>query len=57
MFAFPEYSRWVHLNTNTMPMRFVCPRVRGYGEDIFAVQGDENPESKDKVKVRVRVNA
>lgn len=42
-FVFPEYSRYVHLNTNTLPMMSVCPKLNGWGEDIFTVQGDENP--------------
>lgn len=45
MFIFAEYSRWVHLNTNTMAMMKVCPRVKGFGHDIFYIQGDENPLS------------
>lgn len=42
-FIFPEYSRWVHLATNTLPMYKVCARVKGFGHDIFTIQGDENP--------------
>lgn len=42
-FVFPEYSRWVHLGTNTLPMHKVCMKVRGYSHDIFSVQGDESP--------------
>lgn len=34
---FPEYSRWFHLNTNTMAIYKVCPRARGFGEDIFYI--------------------
>lgn len=49
-FVFPEYSRWVHLNTNTIPMLTVCPQVKGFGQDIFAYQGDENPLSKSSVE-------
>jgi len=26
VFVFPDYSRWVHLNTNTIPMLKVCAR-------------------------------
>jgi hypothetical protein len=37
MFAFPEYSRHVHLNTNTMAILRVCARAKGYGNDIFAI--------------------
>ena len=47
MFVFPEYSRWVHLNTNTLPMLKVCPQLHGFNEGISYVQGDENPQSKD----------
>jgi len=36
-FIFPEYSRWVHLNTNTLAMMKVCLRLKGYGHDIFAI--------------------
>jgi pimeloyl-ACP methyl ester carboxylesterase len=42
-FIFPEYSRWIHLNTNTLPFHRTCPQVQGYGIDIFSIQGDENP--------------
>ena len=42
-FIFPDNSRYVHLNTNTLPMMNVCPKLQGFGEDIFSVQGDENP--------------
>lgn len=42
-FIFPEYSRWVHMNTNTLPMLKVAVRCGGFGRDIFALQGDENP--------------
>ena len=45
MFVFPDQSRWVHLNTNTLPMLKVCARIRGFNKDIFAIQGDENPLS------------
>ena len=45
MFVFPEYSRWVHLNTNTLPMLKTCPQLKGFGEGISYVQGDENPQS------------
>ncbi|CAD8132386.1 unnamed protein product [Paramecium pentaurelia] len=41
-FAFPEFSRWVHLGTNTLPMLKVCPQVRGFGHDVHSVQGDNN---------------
>lgn len=46
-FIFPEYSRWVHLATNTLPMYKVCSRVKGFGHDIFTIQGDENTLSKN----------
>ena len=45
MFIFPEYSRYVHLATNTNPMYKVCPKLSGWNQDIFAIQGDENPLS------------
>lgn len=44
-FAFPDYSRYVHLNSNTLPMMSVCPKLNGFGEDIFSIQGDENPQN------------
>lgn len=43
VFIFPDQSRWVHLNTNTLPMLKVCARLKGLNQDIFAIQGDENP--------------
>lgn len=43
MFIFPEYSRWIHLNTNTLPLHKICVHLKGFGSDIFAIQGDENP--------------
>ena len=46
MFAFPEYSRYVHLSTNTLPMMKICPQLHGWNEGISFVQGDENPQSK-----------
>lgn len=48
MFAFPEYSRHVFLSTNTLPMMKVCTQLKGFGEDIFAIQGDENPLSNHR---------
>lgn len=42
-FIFPEFSRWVHLATNTLPMLKICPQNRGFLHDIFQLQGDENP--------------
>ena len=26
LFVFPDYSRWIHLNTNTISMKKVCAR-------------------------------
>ena len=51
MFAFPEYSRFVHLGTNTLPMYTVCPRLQGMNEDVFAIQGDDNTQSMPIVYV------
>lgn len=45
MFAFPEYSRLVHASTNTLPMYSICPRLQGVNQDIFMIQGDDNPQS------------
>ena len=45
LFAFAEHSRFVHLATNTLPMYKVCPRLAGFNEDIFSIQGDDNPLS------------
>jgi|JI10StandDraft_1071094.scaffolds.fasta_scaffold538259_1 hypothetical protein len=45
MFSFPEYSRFVHLSTNTLPMYSVCPRLQGLNHDIFMTQSDDNPQS------------
>jgi len=39
-FTFPDNSRYVYLNTNTLPMLNVCPKARGFNEDIFSIQGD-----------------
>jgi pimeloyl-ACP methyl ester carboxylesterase len=47
MFAFPDYSRYVHLGTNTLPMLKVCPQLHGWNDGITSVQGDENPQSKN----------
>lgn len=44
-FAFPDNSRFVHLSTNTLAMLKVCPQLQGFGEDIFSIQGDENPQN------------
>lgn len=40
LFAFPDESRHVYLNTNTLPMLSVCPSARGFNRDIFSLQGD-----------------
>lgn len=45
MFAFPDNSNYVHLSTNTLPMYSVCPRLQGFNEDIFSIQGDDNTQS------------
>ena len=50
MFAFPEYSRYVHLGTNTLPMYTVCPKLQGLNQDIFAIQGDDNPQSTSTLR-------
>lgn len=44
-FAFPDNSRHVYLNTNTMPMLKVCIQSKGFLEDIFSVQGDEGVQN------------
>ena len=44
-FTFPDNSRYVYLNTNTMPMLNVCPKARGFNEDIFSIQGDEGVQN------------
>jgi pimeloyl-ACP methyl ester carboxylesterase len=44
-FIFPEHSRYVHLGTNTLPIYKVCPRLDGFNQDIFSIQGDDNPLS------------
>lgn len=49
MFAFPEHSRYVYLNTHTMPMQKVCTQLQGFHHDIFSIQGDENPLSTKRV--------
>ena len=45
LFALSEHSRFVHLATNTLPMYKICPRLAGFNEDIFSIQGDDNPQS------------
>lgn len=42
-FIFPDQSRWVHLNTNTLAMLKTCARCMGMGRDVFAIQGDDSP--------------
>lgn len=49
MFAFPDYSQFVHLSTNTLPMYNVCPRLEGFNSDIFSIQGDDSPQSNHRV--------
>ena len=41
-FIFPEYSRYVFLNTNTNAIYRVCSHAKGMGTEIFAIQGDDN---------------
>jgi len=36
-FLFPDQSRWVHLNTNTLAMLRVCAKCEGIGSDVFAI--------------------
>lgn len=45
LFLFPDNSRYVYLNTNTLPMMNVCPKLKGFNEDIFSVQGDESVQN------------
>ena len=45
LFLFPEYSRYVHLGTNTIAMYKTCVHLKGFNKDIFSIQGDENPLS------------
>ena len=33
------------MSTNTLPMYSICPRLQGFNEDIFGIQGDDNPLS------------
>ena len=42
-FIFPDQSRWVHLNTNTLAMLKTCARCLGFGRDVFAIQADDSP--------------
>ena len=41
-FIFPEYSRYVHLNNNTLAIYKVCAHAKSMGTEIFAIQGDDN---------------
>ena len=34
---FPEYSRYVHLNTNTLAFYKTCAHINGLGTDIIAI--------------------
>mmetsp|Transcript_6208 Transcript_6208/g.861 ORF Transcript_6208/g.861 Transcript_6208/m.861 type:complete len:137 (-) Transcript_6208:140-550(-) len=43
MAVFAEYSRYVHLNTNTMSFFKTCTRTKGFGHDLFYIPGDDNP--------------
>jgi hypothetical protein len=45
LFAFPDNSRYVYLNTNTLPMMTVCPQCKGYNQDIFSIGGDEGVQN------------
>jgi len=42
-FIFPDQSRWIHMNTNTLAFHKICIQTQGYGIDMFGIQGDENP--------------
>jgi len=44
-FAFPDESRHVYLNTNTLPMMSVCPHAKGFNHDIFSIQGDNGVQN------------
>jgi hypothetical protein len=44
-FLLPEHSRHVHLSTNTLPMYKVLTQLQGLNQDIFSIQGDDNPQS------------
>lgn len=41
-FIFPEYSRYVYLNSNTNAIYRVCAHAKGLGRDIYAIQGDDH---------------
>jgi len=45
MFAFPDYSRWVHIGTNTLPMMKTCIKNQGYCKDIYSLNSDESPNN------------
>ena len=49
LFLFPDYSRYVHLGTNTIAMYNTCIHLKGYNKDIFSIQGDENPLSTNLI--------
>jgi len=36
-FVNTDYSRWFHLNTNTLAILRVCARAKGFGHDIFSI--------------------
>jgi pimeloyl-ACP methyl ester carboxylesterase len=42
-FVFPDQSRWVYMNQNTIQIHKVCIKNKGFGNDIIALQGDDNP--------------
>lgn len=41
-FIFPEYSNRVFLGTNTIPMHNICPKLRGFNQDIHQVFCEED---------------
>ena len=44
-FIFPQYSHYVFLGNNTIPMMKVCPQNQGYMHDIFTLWCEnDNPE-------------
>jgi hypothetical protein len=45
---FSEYSRWIFMNTNTIPFYKFFPKLEGQFPSLAFnfVQGDENPQSK-----------
>ena len=36
-FIFPEYSRYVYLNNNTLAIYKVCAHAKSMGTEIFAI--------------------